>query len=254
MSVEDAGAASPRADVLGHPIINAFYRRFPMPSSTVEDYVKQLYLEQQHAAASGDAAQLVPMGRLAAAMSVVPGTATSMVKALADSGLVVYEPRGGVRLTAGGEKLALHVLRRHRLIELLLVEVLKLDWSEVHDEAEQLEHAVSDKVLSAIDRLLGHPSVDPHGDPIPSAGGTVARPRLERLSEVPAGVKVRIARVTDQAPAFLQFIDRAGLAPGAAVKVESSDAAADAITLTGRGREPVTLGKGAAAKVWVEVG
>ena len=104
-----------------------------MPSSTVENYVKQIYLEQQAAGAAR--AQLVPMGKLAAAMGVVPGTATSMIKTLADSGLVEYEPRGGVRLTHGGEQLALHVLRRHRLVESFLVKVLGLDWSEVDDEA-----------------------------------------------------------------------------------------------------------------------
>src|SRR5438046_8279 len=137
-----------------------------MASRTVENYLKALYSEQQRA---GD--ELVSMGRLASAMGVVPGTVTTMVKALADSGLVSYEPRGGVRLTRGGEQLALHVLRRHRLVELFLVKVLGLDWSEVHAEAEELEHAVSDKVLERIDALLEHPRVDPHGDPIPPARG-----------------------------------------------------------------------------------
>src|SRR3954468_18452916 len=166
-----------------------------MPSSTVEDYLKQIYLEQQAAGAG----QLVPMGKLAVAMGVVPGTATSMVKALADSGLVTYEPRGGLRLTRGGEQLALRVLRRHRLVELFLVKVLGLDWSEVHAEAEELEHAVSDKVLERIDALLGHPSVDPHGDPIPPAKG---RPQVSAqqssLVECEAGKSYRVARVVDQ--------------------------------------------------------
>src|SRR5688500_15281176 len=140
------------------------------PTSTVENYLKQIYLE--HSTAPD---HLVTMGRLATAMGVVPGSATSMVKALADSGLVEYEPRGGVRLTAGGEQLALHVLRRHRLVELFLVKVLGLDWSEVHDEAEELEHAISDKVLERMDNLLERPSVDPHGDPIPTARGKLDR-------------------------------------------------------------------------------
>ena len=113
-----------------------------MPSVTVENYLKQLYLEQQRAPS-----ELVSMGKLAIAMNVVPGTATSMIKALAESGLVEYEPRGGTRLTRGGEQLALRVLRRHRLVELFLVKSLGLDWSEVHEEAEELEHAISDKVL-----------------------------------------------------------------------------------------------------------
>src|SRR5689334_10382936 len=100
-----------------------------MASSTVENYLKQIYLEQQQL--RGGAGELVPMGRLASAMAVTPGTATTMIKALAEANLVDYEPRTGVRLTRPGEQLALHVLRRHRLVELFLVEVLGLDWSEV---------------------------------------------------------------------------------------------------------------------------
>src|SRR3954465_4684116 len=164
-----------------------------MPTSTVENYLKQLYLEQQ---AAPD--ELVSMGKLAAAMSVVPGTATSMVKALADSGLVTYEPREGARLTRGGEQLALHVLRRHRLVELFLVKVLGLDWSEVHAEAEELEHTISDKVLDRMDAYLGHPVVDPHGDPIPSAKGKVTEIRHESLADCATERPFRVARVMDQ--------------------------------------------------------
>src|SRR3954451_9350012 len=140
-----------------------------MATRTVEDYLKGLYNEQQRAARAGGG--LVAMGALAIAMKVAPGTATAMVKTLAEAGLAEYEPRGGVRLSAKGEKLALHVLRRHRLVELFLVEVLGLDWSEVDQEAEELEHAISDKVLAKIDELLKFPQVDPHGDPIPSSKG-----------------------------------------------------------------------------------
>src|SRR3954467_2096461 len=137
------------------------------------------------------------MGRLATAMGVVPGTATTMIKALADSGLVAYEPRGGARLTRGGEQLALHVLRRHRLVELFLVKVLKLDWSEVHAEAEELEHAISEKVLERIDSLLGHPSVDPHGDPIPSSKGLVNESPLPSLANCELHRPLKVARVID---------------------------------------------------------
>src|SRR3954470_18520372 len=218
-----------------------------MPSITVENYLKQLYHEQQNAP------DLVPMGKLATAMGVVPGTATSMVKALADSGLVSYEPRFGARLTKGGEQLALHVLRRHRLVELFLVKVLGLDWSEVHDEAEELEHAISEKVLDKIDKLLGHPSVDPHGDPIPSAKGKVSADPLAALPDVKAGSKVRIARVVDQDPRFLQFLDRAGLKPGVTLTVNGRDEQADAISLKVDSRSPLTLGTSAANKILVEV-
>jgi DtxR family Mn-dependent transcriptional regulator len=218
-----------------------------MASSTVENYLKQIYLEQQQAGTD----DLVPMGRLASAMGVVPGTATSMVKALADSGLVEYEPRGGARLTRGGEQLALHVLRRHRLVELFLVKVLGLDWSEVHDEAEELEHAISDKVLAKIDEVLNYPSVDPHGDPIPSAKGKVADAPLQPLTGAPLNTKLRISRVLDQDPAFLQFLDRSGLTPGIVVSVTSRERAADAVSVKSGG-STLTLGLAAAAKVLVE--
>src|SRR5688500_16239808 len=155
------------------------------------------------------------MGRLAAAMGVVPGTVTTMVKALGDAGLVEYEPRGGVRLTRHGEQLALHVLRRHRLVELLLVQVLGLDWSEVHAEAEELEHVISEKVLERIDAVLGHPTVDPHGDPIPSAKGKVDSSRLTSLAACEVGKPLKVARVVDQAVAFLQFVERRVLRPSA---------------------------------------
>src|SRR5437762_7657397 len=165
-----------------------------MPTSTVEDYLKQIYLEQQSAPAD----ELVSLGKLASSMGVVPGTATSMIKALADSGLVNYEPRGGARLTRGGEQLALRVLRRHRLVELFLVKVLGLDWSEVHVEAEELEHAISDKVLERIDALLERPSVDPHGDPIPTAKGKLAEPRHTSLLNCETRQRLRVARAIDQ--------------------------------------------------------
>src|SRR6185436_274808 len=139
-----------------------------LPSSTVENYLKAIYQGQSSLARDQ---RLVPMGHVAAALGVTPGTATTMVKALAESGLVEYEPYGGVRLSAAGEKLATLVLRRHRLIELFLVQVMGMSWADVHDEAENLEHAVSDRLIDRIDEMLGHPSVDPHGDPIPGPEG-----------------------------------------------------------------------------------
>lgn len=218
-----------------------------MPSSTVENYLKQLYLEQQNAPA-----ELVSMGKVATAMGVVPGTATSMIKALADSGLVEYEPRGGTRLTRGGEQLALHVLRRHRLVELFLVKVLRLDWSEVHAEAEELEHAISDKVLERIDTYLGHPSVDPHGDPIPSAKGKVGESPITSLADCPIDRSLRVARVIDQDPQFLQFVNRCGLTPTTPVRVEERDLIAAAVVVRPDKKNPVTLGTAAAAKILVE--
>lgn len=216
-----------------------------MPSSTVEDYIKRLYVEQRQAGGG-----LVQMGRLAEAMAVVPGTVTTMIKALADSGLVEYEPRAGVRLTAGGERLALHVLRRHRLVELFLVQTLGLDWSEVHQEAEELEHSISDKVLDRIDALLGHPTVDPHGSPIPRPNGEVAPEDTATLAEASANQSLRITRVSDSEAHFLQFAERNGLVPGAKIRVKSTDADAEAVTVETR-CGGCTLGMSAARRIFV---
>lgn len=218
-----------------------------MPTPTVEDYVKRLYLAQQRSDR-----RLVPVGALATAMGVVPGTATTMVKALSDEGLVDYAPRTGVRLTRSGEQLALHVLRRHRLIELFLVKALGLDWSQVHVEAETLEHAVSDKVLAAMDEALGFPEVDPHGDPIPSAKGKLAEVSAMTLVDCELDRRLRVTRVTDQTPAFLQFAERCGLRPGAAVRVIERDGVADSVVVSPEGRRPVVLGLSAAGKIGVE--
>jgi DtxR family Mn-dependent transcriptional regulator len=216
-------------------------------SSTVENYLKQLYLEQRMG--SGEA---VPTGRLATAMGVVPGTATSMVKALAEAGLVEYTSRAGVRLTHKGEQLALHVLRRHRLVELFLVKVLGLDWSVVHEEADALEHAISDRVIERIDAVLGHPKTDPHGDPIPSSKGHIEVLPGTSLAACPLQTAHRVIRVLDQDPDFLRFAERQGLVPGAIVTVESRENAAQAAQIRLAGRDSVSLGLSAATKFLVE--
>src|SRR5947209_12475009 len=159
-----------------------------LPSSTVENYLKAIYQGQS---ALRPPERLVPMGQVAAALGVTPGTATTMVKALSDSGLAEYEPYSGVRLTAAGEKLAGLVLRRHRLVELFLVKVMGMRWDEVHDEAEQLEHVVSERLIERIDAMLGHPTHDPHGDPIPNPEGTIATRHLERLLTCPVGMRLK---------------------------------------------------------------
>jgi DtxR family Mn-dependent transcriptional regulator len=219
-----------------------------LPSQTVENYLKTIYLAQSSAA--GDA-PLVPMGQLAAALGVVPGTATTMMKALSESGLVHYEPYMGVRLTPAGEKLATLVLRRHRLVELFLVKVLGMSWAEVHDEAERLEHAVSERLIDRIDEMLGWPAVDPHGDPIPTAEGTVARVDDIDLMAAALDIPHRVTRIVDQEPSFLRFIEERELMPGQTVTVHERDDQSDAVHLrAGSGRE-TTLGTRTASKVLV---
>jgi DtxR family Mn-dependent transcriptional regulator len=219
-----------------------------LPSSTVENYLKAIYLGQSSLAADE---RLVSMGHVAAALGVTPGTATTMVKALNESGLAEYEPYSGVRLTAAGERLAGLVLRRHRLVEAFLVQVMGMSWAEVHEEAEQLEHAVSERLIDRIDEMLGRPTHDPHGDPIPDTEGTITPRHLDNLLTCPTGTPLRVTRIADQDPAFLRFIEDNDLKPGQPVEVETRDAAADSVLLRGRARR-ITIGARAASKLLVE--
>ena len=217
-------------------------------TSTVEDYLKCILVREQRVDDGP-----VPMGEIAAALDVAPGTVTAMMKALAESALVTYEPYSGVRLTVSGRALATHVLRRHRLIEQFLVEVMGLDWSEVHAEAERLEHAVSNRLIERIDEMLGRPSVDPHGDPIPDAHGVLPEQNLTSLVTCEIGARVRIVRVRDQSTDFLRHLDRGGLLPGVEITVVDRNEAADTLELDVDGRaQPLSLGLRAGAKILVE--
>jgi DtxR family transcriptional regulator, Mn-dependent transcriptional regulator len=219
-----------------------------LASQTVENYLKAIYLAQ---AAQDDPGSLVPMGQLATALGVVPGTATTMVKTLAESGLVKYEPYMGVRLTAAGEKLAALVLRRHRLIEQFLVQVLGMNWSEVHDEAERLEHAVSERLIDRIDEMLGRPAVDPHGDPIPGPEGKLAPQRYDDLLSSPVETPLLVTRVTDQDAKFLLFLEERDLKPGQRISIVRRDTASDSVTVRNDNGRETTIGTRAASKVLV---
>lgn len=218
-----------------------------MASSTVEDYIKHIYLISERSAQGQ-----VSMGHVAEALGVVPGTATTMVKTLSDAGLVDYAPRIGVHLTVNGRKLALHVLRRHRLIEQFLVEVLGFDWSEVHAEAECLEHVVSDLLLERMDRFLGHPTADPHGDPIPSAAGEVCHDPAESLVNCPLHTPLLVARITNQDSDFLQYIAAAGLKLGVSLRVVERSVSTESLRLViGVSNASLNLGLGVAANILV---
>jgi DtxR family transcriptional regulator, Mn-dependent transcriptional regulator len=221
-----------------------------LPSSTVENYLKAIY--QGQSALPRDQ-RLVSMGQVATALGVTPGTATTMVKALSESGLAEYEPYSGVRLTAAGEKLAGLVLRRHRLVELFLVKVMGMSWAEVHDEAEQLEHVVSERLIERIDEMLGRPTHDPHGDPIPDPDGSIMAKDHDSLLTCPVGTPLKVTRVADQDPAFLRFIENNDLKPGERVEVETRDPAADSVMLRGKDQRRITIGARAASKLLVEV-
>ena len=221
-----------------------------LPSSTVENYLKAIYLGT---GALSQPNRLLPMGQLAAALGVAPGTATTMVKTLYESGLVEYEPYTGVALTEAGEKLAALVVRRHRVVELFLVRVMGYRWDEVHDEAEQLEHVVSDHLIDRMDEMLGRPEVDPHGDPIPDPEGVIKPQPAQTLLTCPLHTQVTITRVIDQDKSFLRFIENHHLKPGELIEVEDRDAPSDSVRVRGRDDRRITVGARAASKVLVHV-
>lgn len=195
----------------------------------------------------------VALGALAAALGVTAGTVTTMIKMMAEAELVRYRVRRGVELTVRGRRLALHVLRRHRVIELYLVKRLGMDWAEVHKEAEVLEHAISDRVLERMAGVLGDTTLDPHGAPIPCASGELSDARkLTALSCCAPGDAVTIALVRQQDSQFLEFLARHGLRPGVVIEVVRVDPVAGILEVRrGRG-QPVTLGLEAAGSVEVE--
>jgi DtxR family Mn-dependent transcriptional regulator len=166
--------------------------------------------------------------------------------------LATYTPYEGVRLTDSGRALALRVLRRHRLIELFLVQTLGLSWDEVHEEAEHLEHAVSDRLIDLIDAHLGYPISDPHGDPIPRSDGSMEWTEGRRLAECQEGDAFEVSRVLDQSPEFLRYLSDWGLQLGSGGQVEGVEQQAGTVTVS-IGNVKTTLGREAADKVLVKL-
>jgi len=197
-----------------------------MPSITTENYLKAIYVLSER---SPDR-PLVRLGELAEELDLTPGTITTMIRSLAKRDLVTYKPRSGVRLTENGRGQALQVLRRHRLIELFLVQVMGMDWSEVHEDAEALEHAVSDRFISRMDEMMGYPTEDPHGDPIPNAVSTMPDQEGRALTEVNPGDYI-LTRVHDQDPDFLDWLSSNRLMPGTPVTLCGKDIQAGLLTL-----------------------
>ena len=223
--------------------------RSTVASLTVENYVKTIY--QITVSQSGAPATT---GQLAAALGVSPGTVTSMLKTLDAARLAAHRPYEGVCLTQAGRVLALRVIRRHRLLELFLMRTLAMTWDEVHDEAEHMEHAVSDLLVDRIDAFLGHPDVDPHGDPIPRADGKTLQAPLETatrsLAECTAGCSFRLARVLDQSAEFLRSLTDSGLALGTVGQVERNPDGAGLMRIR-VSRRPIALTLDAAGKLLV---
>jgi DtxR family transcriptional regulator, Mn-dependent transcriptional regulator len=177
----------------------------PLRSSAIEDYLKVVY---SHTEWQPDP---ITSSQLAARLGLAPSSVTEMVKKLVAQGLVEHAPYGAITLTPEGRENALRMVRRHRLIETWLVRQFGYSWDEVHDEAEVLEHTLSDRLLDAIDEQLGRPVRDPHGDPIPSAAGVVERPDAVLLSRVEPGQRGRVVRISDRDPLVLRELSAAGI-------------------------------------------
>ncbi|MCG8598854.1 MAG: metal-dependent transcriptional regulator [Verrucomicrobiales bacterium] len=216
-----------------------------MATSTVENYLKAILRLQE-------GKEVATVGRVAEELGVTPGTVTTMMRNLSDDGLIDYIPRKGLKLRPAGKKAALRVVRRHRLIELFLVEVMELDWSEVHDEAEILEHVVSTRLVDRMDEMLGHPTHDPHGDPIPGKDGKMPLTSMQSLSTAEPG-RYRIARVSDEDSNLLEWLDGKGLQIGENVELQRPDAAAGMLELKRSTGGTVQMGDAVAGSIFVEL-
>lgn len=206
-------------------------------SRSRQDYLKALY-------ALAPAGELVPTSRLAAQLAVSAPSVTNMLGRLAEEKLVWHRPRAGARLTPRGRREAIEIVRRHRILETFLVSVLGLDWSEVHSDAEVLEHHISDRVLQAIDRLVGHPHEDPHGHPIPDRHGRVRRRMLIPLAGLVRGARAVVREIRDADVPRMTRWKRVGLVPGAEVRVREVRRLEDVYELEVAGHRLVTGSEG----------
>ncbi|SDR97915.1 metal-dependent transcriptional regulator [Microterricola viridarii] len=211
-----------------------------MPATTpaIEDYLKTIYAHTEWQP------EPITPSALAGKLGIAPSSVTEMVKKLAAMGMVTHVPYGAVRLNEAGTARALQVVRRHRLIETWLVNEMGYTWDAVHDEAEVLEHALSERLLAAIDARLGHPRRDPHGDPIPAADGSLQRPAAVLLAEAVAGHRGAVVRISDRDPAVLRLLTDNGIGLDTALEL------ADAGVLLPDGRL-LPLSAEALASIWV---
>ena len=221
------------------------HQRNNLNHQAIEDYLKTIYTLAQEESP-------VSTSRIADAREVKPASATSMIKRLANLKMVDYEKHYGVTLTPSGEKLALEVIRHHRLIELYLMEALGFSWDEVHEQADILEHVISEKLEERIAAALNYPEFDPHGDPIPAKDGSITTIDVELLSAVPSGSTVWVRRIIDDANSeLLRYLAEMGLTPGTAVTVQSVAPFEGPLTLL-IADETRVIGRNVAASVLVE--
>lgn len=212
-------------------------------SEAIEDFLKTAYLLQQEQ-------ERVPTSVLSEALGITAPSTTEMAKKLAKAKLVLHEPYRGIRLTAAGERVALEIIRNHRLLELFLVQALGYTWDEVHEEAERLEHSISERMAQRIAEYLGDPRYDPHGDPIPDSEGQIPLRDLISLAEWPLGEPGMVARLRDQSSDMLRYLEEKGLVVGAQVRVLNRDPFEGPLTLMVEQQECI-VGAGVAQYVFI---
>jgi DtxR family Mn-dependent transcriptional regulator len=209
----------------------------------MENYLKAIFEIAEHT-------ERATTTSIASRMGIAPPSVTAMVKKLADMKLVTHEPYQGVQLTRVGEMAAVEVVRHHRLIEKYLAEALGVPWDQVHDEAERLEHVISEDLEDRIASALGDPGTDPHGAPIPARDGTIARVAARRLSEVSAHERVVVVEVDDRDSALLRYLGERGLYPGTGVEVLHVEPYGGSLTVR-VGKGEFSIGREAAAEIRV---
>jgi len=213
-------------------------------SSEAEEYLEAIYrLEKK----TGFAKTM----ELAHQLKVAPGSVTNTVEGLEKRGLVIHEPYKGVKLTEKGRKIALNVLRRHRLAERLLTDILHLDWSDAHDAACKLEHAIAPDIIKPLEKTLGHPKTCPHGNPIPTKGGGIREEKSELLTDLKPGEDGIIMKITEERHDMLHHLASLGLMPGTFIEIEEKAPFNGPIIVKARGAS-YALGHDIASVIWVK--
>lgn len=212
-------------------------------SPPTEDYLKTIYMLRERNAG-------VTTTAIAAALTVTPASVTGMIKKLAEMKLVRHTPYQGVELTRTGEKIALEIVRHHRLLELFLSEALGYSWDRVHDEADALEHVISEEFEDRIAEQLGHPSIDPHGDPIPAKDGTITAVAEQVLLQLAIGRAATITRVSDQDSDMLRYADELGLRPAVRITLIQAEPFGGSLRLK-VGKVERSIGRELAARIFV---
>ena len=224
--------------------MNAALRSPEQLTPSVEDYLKSIF----HLTSQGGFATT---SEIAAMLEIAPPSVSGMMKRLSETGLIEHVPYRGVQLTPQGRRAALQMIRRHRILEVYLTQHLGYDWGDVHDEAERLEHAVSDTLIERMAAALGSPRYDPHGAPIPTAAGEIEEAELITLADVPVGASVVLRQVGDEDPERLRYLAEQGLTPGTRLDVLERQPF-NGPTMVRAGDETRIVGRELAALLWCE--